>query len=253
MKYYLYISDAKVDMLYPQVPHQLKKKIATQFGFDVKILSASRRSETEPEENRITRLETVEQFIREFGRLGSLQRPDDYFEGVMSMGTACFPDIEPMFVYFGAQAESTTVGLWGSLRHLVGQSGLNPGSIPSSSLARDAIWHLIRGLEHDFEPASASESAKVKVLEREAKKWISQRVNSFEIRPERWWELLYIANFETGLQPQQYVEFLAKRLLEHTESGHRVILGTPLYVALADSSAEETRFDTSVPTSVQKT
>ncbi len=30
-KYYIYISDAKMDMLLPQVPHGLKKKVATEF------------------------------------------------------------------------------------------------------------------------------------------------------------------------------------------------------------------------------
>lgn len=238
MKYYLYISDAKIDMLYPQVPHQLKDKVATQFGFDLKVLSASRRSETEREENRITRLETVVQFIRDYGRLGSLDLPDDYFEGAMSMGTACFPDSAPMFVYFGGKAEKTSVGLWGSLKHVLGQSGLNPGPIPSSSLARDAIWHLIRGLEHDFQPASPSDSARLNTLEQSAHKWIAMSVNSFQIPPDKWWGLIHTANFETGLQPQQSVEFLAKRLLEHTESGYRVVLGTPLYIALADSPDE---------------
>ena len=37
MKYYLYIPDAKIDMLDPQVPHPAKEKFARQFGFDLKI------------------------------------------------------------------------------------------------------------------------------------------------------------------------------------------------------------------------
>ena len=101
MKYYLYISDAKIDMLYPQVPHPVKEKVATQFGFDLKFVAASRRTEADREENRISRLEVVTQFIREFGNLGSLSRTDDYVEDVMSMRTTCFPNRDPMFVYFG--------------------------------------------------------------------------------------------------------------------------------------------------------
>jgi len=56
MKYYLYIPDAKIDMLDPQVPHPAKEKFARQFGFDLKFLSASRRTETEVEDNRVNRL-----------------------------------------------------------------------------------------------------------------------------------------------------------------------------------------------------
>jgi len=35
MKYYTYISDSKIDMLLPQIPHEVKKKMATKFGFDL--------------------------------------------------------------------------------------------------------------------------------------------------------------------------------------------------------------------------
>jgi hypothetical protein len=43
MKYYVYISDAKIDMLLPQVPHEVKKKMASEFGFDFKLLKGSKR------------------------------------------------------------------------------------------------------------------------------------------------------------------------------------------------------------------
>ncbi len=85
MKYYIYISDTKVDMLFPQVPHDIKKTVATKFGLDIKLFSASRKTETESEENRITRLEAVLEFIREYGNLGSTDDPDDYFEDVLPM------------------------------------------------------------------------------------------------------------------------------------------------------------------------
>lgn len=62
MKYYIYISDAKVDMLFPQVPHDIKKKVATEWKMDLKLLSAARKVETESEDNRIARLETVVDF-----------------------------------------------------------------------------------------------------------------------------------------------------------------------------------------------
>ena len=80
MKYYLYISDTKVDMILPQVPHETKRKIATQLGFDFKILKAGRKAEQETEENRITRLESVLSFIREFGNVGTVDNPDQFIE-----------------------------------------------------------------------------------------------------------------------------------------------------------------------------
>ena len=50
MKYYIYISDAKVDMLLPQVPHDVQKKVSTDFGFDMKILKATRKTEAESDD-----------------------------------------------------------------------------------------------------------------------------------------------------------------------------------------------------------
>ena len=38
MKYYIYISDAKVNMLLAQIPHNIKKKVATEFKIDLKVI-----------------------------------------------------------------------------------------------------------------------------------------------------------------------------------------------------------------------
>jgi len=47
MKYYIYISDAKVDMLFPRVPHHITKKVALEFKMDLKLLSAPPETEAE--------------------------------------------------------------------------------------------------------------------------------------------------------------------------------------------------------------
>jgi hypothetical protein len=227
-------------MLYPQVPHQLKEKVATQFGFDIKVLSASHRREAEGEENRFTRLDVVAQFIRDFSRLGSLDQPDDYFEGTMSIGAAFFPHNAPMFVYFGGQTDRTHVGLWGSLKHVIGHSAAPSGQIYGSSVL-DAMWHLIRDLDHDFQPSSPSESARLQQLALRARICIAENTkNGFSLLGEHWWALLHTVNSYTRREPQQRVEFMAKRLLECTVSGQTFVVGTPLYVALADSPDEPT-------------
>ncbi len=85
MKYYVYISDAKVDMLLPQITQEQKKKLATEFKIDLKILSASRKTETEMDDNRITKLEAVCEFIRQYGNLGTVDAPDEYIEDSMPL------------------------------------------------------------------------------------------------------------------------------------------------------------------------
>jgi hypothetical protein len=116
MKYYLYISDAKVDMLLPQVPHETKKKIAIDFGMDIKIFRAGRKSEEETEENRVTRLEAVVTFIREFGNVGTVDDPDEYIDDTQPVW---WGPLENM-AYFSGKTEKTTFALAGSARHLLG-------------------------------------------------------------------------------------------------------------------------------------
>jgi hypothetical protein len=55
MKYYVYISDAKVDMLLPQIPHDARKKIATEIGIDLKVFQAKRKTEIQEGDDRIAK------------------------------------------------------------------------------------------------------------------------------------------------------------------------------------------------------
>jgi len=131
MKYYLYISDAKVDMLLPQIPHELKKKVATEFGFDLKILTAKRKVETEYGDDRIARLETVVEFIRRYGNLGSVDEPNEYIEGTLPMR---FSIASENVAYFSGRTEKTLLGLGGSSKHLIGGGTETDGERYSGSV-----------------------------------------------------------------------------------------------------------------------
>ena len=125
MKYYIYISDTKVDMLLSQIPHEAKKKIATELKFDLKVLSASRKSETDQEDNRFTRLEAVVTFIREYGNIGTVDEPDEYIDDVLPMRWGPYGNLieQTPLVYFGGLTERTIVGLGGSMKHVIGSVG----------------------------------------------------------------------------------------------------------------------------------
>ena len=226
MKYYIYISDAKVDMLFPQVPHDIKKKVALEFKMDLKLLSASRRTETESEDNRIARLETVVDFIRAYENIGTLDEPGEYVEGFLQMRWGPFRAgvEETSVIYFGGETERTFVGLGGSIRNVIGNSGA------SSANSRSATPAIL-----DF-------------LYRELN--INQPIDGFTDRSEAYRRYLKevappsecVALAATSLHgPEQNVEFLAKRLaygpVDMSEDPDRkpfALLATPLYVAMAD-------------------
>jgi hypothetical protein len=228
MKYYIYISDAKVDMLFRQVPHDIKKKVALEFKMDLKLLSASRR--TESEDNRIARLETVVDFIREYGKLGSVDEPDDYVADSMSMRWGDYAggwDEPSPVVYFGGETDRTIVGLGGSAKHVLGNAGESPAHSHSATPV------LIKFLASELELQGSDK------LQQAEKDSASEGVSKGRFSP-----IMAVELATLQMQgPLQNVEFLAKKLMygpvERFDDDPRykrkhVLLATPLYVALAD-------------------
>jgi hypothetical protein len=211
MKYYVYISDAKVDMLLPQISETHKKKVATEYGIDLKVFSAKRKVEQEENENRIARLEAVVSFIREFGNLGTVQKPDEYLEDSMPMYFRLLgrdADAIDAVFFFGKELDSY-VGMGGSARHLIGSSGAR-----ESWLASSLTPILLRVLRESLEPNDKA------TIESDWNLWLA--TECFEESEKR------------GLPLENY-RFMAKRLaVADYTTGQKVILSTPLYVAKDD-------------------
>jgi hypothetical protein len=204
MKYYLYISDAKVDMLLPQIPHEAKKKVSLEVGVDLKLLKATRKSETESDESRISRLETVVTFINKYGRVGSLDNPDDFIYDTQPMCLGPFR--AERIAYFTGKTQRTTFALAGSASHLIGESPAQRDWEKFSGVG--AIFHWLRQVA-----PSPTENM-------DALGAISMLADEAESSQRR---------------PQQTLECFAKRLIwKSCGKGRNIFLGTPLYVAMSD-------------------
>ena len=92
MKYYLYISSAKLEMLYPQVAPSVKEKKAAEWKIDLKFLSYSKRTEGEPNDTQEARLEAVIEALDEAGQIGSVDEPRDYVRGTHAMRWGIYGD-----------------------------------------------------------------------------------------------------------------------------------------------------------------
>src|SRR5450631_1264824 len=117
MKHYLYLSTAKVEMLYGQLTND-RKTVA------VASATMSRESE-ETGASPYNKLAAVLDEIESSGEMGTIDEPGTYFKGPLNMkwglfGDAGRPTEEPPLVYFGGQTESTIFGLGGSTRHVIG-------------------------------------------------------------------------------------------------------------------------------------
>ncbi|MFD7508165.1 DUF7019 family protein [Streptomyces sp. NPDC059853] len=198
-RFYLYISEAKVDMLLAQSSRPKADTRTTEVGFDVKIVKGSRRTETASGESTHKRLEKVLKRLGKEGKIGTVDAPGPYFRGRLSMRWSG----DESMVLFGGQTGRTVVALGGSTKHA---QATEPGDTAVPPLARSLLPSLLDGLVPDprFDALFGAEPAPNDTLLRAVREAVGA------IRG-----------------PAQPVEFVAKRLLHGTD----VLLGSPLYVA----------------------
>ncbi len=242
MKYYVYVSDSKVDMLIPQMADDRKKKIAIDFKIDLKLLSASWKSEKEAVNERIQRLEAVSSFIRNWGNIGTTDNPDEWVEGTLLMSWLVVPESNLVYLTTTKSSRSKTiVGLGGSAKHIVGNS-----APPLSPASRSMLWEIMRELNRHFGNISEGKSEDFRNPDSQTLQLVrdvSEEVESLGSLFARFGHDDSQTNMQTYPPVQQKVEFLAKRLFydkvnPSRRSGKKikqpVLIATPIYIALAE-------------------
>jgi hypothetical protein len=210
-KYYLYISDSKVDMLLPQIDPAAGAGTRNEFGVNLKVLTAKRVTQ-QAADQRVARLERVVSYLQEHGDLGDVAEPGQFFWGLLPLRWGPFPrKAESSLVFFGGRDERTVVGLGGSVRHVLG----SPPESGWQAIPRSQLPGLLDGLGISSE------------LEDE---YVADAVDGDLDRAEEA-TLSRVREAVDALRgPAQNMEFVAKRLLH----GDDVLLGSPVYVALVD-------------------
>jgi hypothetical protein len=228
MKYYLYISNTKVDMLYPQIPSRLRENLATELKIDFKVLSTT-FSEEPPEETTISKLKVVTEYIEKNEPVGTVDEPKSYFKGTLPMKWGPYGENNEI-VYFAGSTSNTVFGLGGSMDHVIGSKGESSAQYWAASTTPYLISTLkneLNLLEPDLELRS---------------------LMGYESpRPPAMRAVYQVTTKMEG--PVEQLQFLAKKLLDtddfteeekehsnrmHWEVDKRILLGTPLYVAMAD-------------------
>ncbi|WP_405867854.1 DUF7019 family protein [Streptomyces sp. NBC_00005] len=214
VRYYVYISDAKVDMLLPQVDAGFSRRRTTEVGFSLKFVNARHSVEAEASD-RVTRLERVVRHLDDFGDVGTVDEPGQYFRGRLLMRWGPLSPGGTPLVYFGGHTEHTIVGLGGARGHVFGT--------PTSASAEQ---------DQAFAPSTMPGMlAALAALGTPGEEAVSPEALASVHRANRMMR-----------GTDQEVEFLAKRLLHgpspypelDAHHGMTVLLGSPLFVALAD-------------------
>jgi hypothetical protein len=248
MKYYVYISDAKVDMLYSQIPKNMLDKIAVELGINLGIFSLTAKGKGNQEESRYEKLSVVVNYIENNMDVGTIDQPKTYFKGSLPMRWGpLWPgghEEAKNLIYFGAETAETIVGLGGSEHHVIGnQKG---ESSPNSGKSLLPFMELALRKELDMS-------------------LITQRHHDDFNDRNRQEEIIFagvVGATRSMKGAPQHLEFLAKRLLEGSheaykpeflgktihlmkngepvepseeyEKSYHVVLGSPLYVAMVD-------------------
>ncbi|MDT0350026.1 DUF7019 family protein [Pseudonocardia charpentierae] len=213
-RYYLYVSDSKIDMLLAQMDPTVTRKRTTEVSLNLSILGGKHASETPAGGDRTARLSRVIRYLEQYGDLGTVDEPGQFFWGLMPMRWGPFPT-EPTLVYFGGATERTVTGMGGSGNHVLGAS---PAAAPP--IPRSLTPSLLAGLRTDPEIGALAEAIRNED-QAEQRGVVAAVRRANEVVPG----------------PEQNLEFVAKRLLYEpapTPGGRNVLLGSPLYVALVD-------------------
>lgn len=221
VKYYVYISDTKVDMLYPQIPKPLLKRIASELNINLKLLGVELGAGVkgnQSEETRYSKVKIVSKYIEEHLDVGTVEAPSTYFRGTLPMKLELINRNGGYVgaIFFAGVTNRTIIGLGGSAHHAI-SSSLTPAP-PSNDLGENpsSLHTLLRFLLREFERDVQSPAEFGKPLER--------KVESI------------LLEISMSSIPSQQFEFLAKTLFQEPSSdqGQHIVLGTPIYVALAD-------------------
>lgn len=226
VRFYLYVSDTKVDMLFEQMFTTSKRSFHTDFTLRAGVVAGSAKASTEDSPpDRDDKLRAVEDRLLEEGLVGTPHAPKDYFKGILPMRWGMYNDLEsrpencPALVYFGGFDPTTplVVGLGGSSTHVLGHSGAT--STYSRSATPTLVKWIVKGL-YDDERISDPESELKFRIGRDL--FEGMCVALHYLKP-----------------PTQQLEFLAKTVCVGKSCGlqhmigvddTQVVLGTPLYV-----------------------
>ncbi len=241
IKYYIYISDAKIDMFYSEIPKGLLKSIASELNLNLSLLGSSigaTMKNSPSEETRYSKLKLVTKYIEKHRAVGTVDTPAAYFKGKLDMDwgfVSWRKGVDPEIVVFRGETENTRIMLTGSPQHIVGsqQAGeVSPifGRIGSLSIVG---WKLlVAAHKEDLHPANLDQSIDL------ADKLVLPPAKSLQHGIDLSWSVGRDSDSQPGW-PKQRFEFLARKLVQGKPESpgtkqSLLLLGTPLYVALSD-------------------
>lgn len=213
LKYYVYVSPSKIDMLFSQMPRTLRRAIAKKRHVEIESPQLG-------EPTIYSKIAVVSEYLEQRHLAGTIDKPGPYFRGSLLMRWGPYGlNGGDGLVYFGAVTDVCILGLGGSMGNVIGSVG---GSHPHSRSWTPALTAaLIKEL--DWSP---DDTSRLNLDD------ASLTLRAVELASEQM----------SGVR--QTIEFVARKLLcwpddgipsnWQPRGGKRVLLGSPVFAALVD-------------------
>lgn len=191
------------------------------------IVNLALKDSQSNQKTRYDKLNVIIKHIEKQYGVGTVDSPKEYFKGVLPMRWGPYGFVPPgesnNFIYFGGKTTSGTIlGLGGSIHHLIGEQ--RGESNPHS---HSGTYAIVSRLSKELDLPMDSSTDQIVREDRMLSSFNRSELENFDSDSVR----LATEQMEG---PIQNLEFLAKKLLEVKVGGTHVVLGTPIYVALAE-------------------
>lgn len=120
MKYYIYISETKLEMLFDQIGHFDQYEKEASLGFDIKVLKGNIKESKGVPVNKFSKLNTVIEKLQKANLIGTITQPKQYIKAKLRMNWATYGDDSPI-TFWGYSSNDLALGLAGSKYHLLGE------------------------------------------------------------------------------------------------------------------------------------
>lgn len=213
--YFVYVSDSKLEMLYEQITMAARTNLSMELGLNLKIVQARFASQS-VDRARHSKIRMVERYLRD--DTGTIDVPANYVKGVLNMAWGPFEGTEAM-VYFGGRTHRTHLGLGGTACNCLGGDVSSRKGLTSYSCSPYLVAALVkRKAVFESGHSAFARGHSMGDLNQTALDGVVQANLDFEA-------------------PRQRLQFFARIFFrgETPETPHeQVLLGSPIYVALAD-------------------
>ena len=214
LKYYIYVSKTKIEMLFSQIPKKIINTLTKELTIKLGVVSASAKQKSN-EDDLYKKLQIVDKYIKNHKKVGTIDKPSEYFYDKQIVRWGPY-EYNSNIVYFAGSTDETCFGLGGSFHHVIGSMGR------CYMTSHSHTPFLIKYLYNEFGMSETKNNESYNLNDRDRTDQVAVAIAKASQR---------------SFGPEQRVEFLAKKLLYYKSDwppGTNSLLGTPIYVALIE-------------------